>query len=128
MRILGRPDRTHENIGYYEQGGQRTPFLISKTYYYGKKRLGYNWEVNVSPIPAPEVTFVRTTSNRYVTDRGIRVGSSGTDVVRAYGREYERNYLRGRVAGGVQLLYRHLGIDFSLTRDDQVYMLQVYAR
>ncbi len=122
LKILGRPDKTYKTVATVN-GSQR---VMGKTYYYGKKRLGgHVWTINVSTIPTPQVKFIQTTSTRYATDSGIKVGSSGVDVVEAFGRQYDTNYLSGPLAGGVQLIYHNLGINFTLTRDNQVVAVQI---
>lgn len=127
VRSLGSPDRTHDTVG--QVGRRQTPFVFSTTYYYGAESYGHhNWEINVSSIPAPQVKFITTTNPKYATDHGVKVGSSGVKVVKAFGRKYESNYLSGPMAGGVQLLYFQLGIGLLLTQDNRVVAIQVFPR
>ena len=127
MRLLGRADRTYETVG--QVGRRQTPFVFSTTYYYGAESLGgHVWEVSVSSIPVPQVKNIKTTSSKYATDHGIKVGSSGVKVVEAFGSQHKTNYLSGPLAGGVQLLYDHLGIGFILTKDNRVVAVQVWPR
>lgn len=109
VRILGRPDEIYKQPEDHPDQGQ----------YYRFDRIG--WSVSFSSIPASEAIMISTKSTMYVTDRGIRVGISGTDVVRAYGREYETI----RSGGEVWALYRHLGIQFELSADNRVFMIAV---
>lgn len=127
VRLLGSPDRTHETVG--KVGRRQTPFVFSTTYYYGAESYGHHvWEINVSSIPAPQVKHIGTTNSKYSTDHDVKVGSSGVKVVEAFGRKYDSNYLSGPMAGGVQLLYHHLGIGFILTQDNRVVLIQVWPR
>ena len=109
VRILGRPDQIDKNPADHPDQIQRYSF----------DRIG--WFVSFSPIPASEATTISTTSTRYVTDRDIRVGSSGTEVVRAYGREYTTN----RGGQTVWAVYSHLGIQFGLWTDNRVFRIAV---
>lgn len=127
VRVLGRPGRTHDTVG--KVGRRQAPFVFSTTYYYGAESYGHHaWEINISSIPAPQVKHIHTTSPKYATDHGVKVGSSGIKVVNAFGGKYESNYLSGPLAGGVQLLYFHLGIGFLLTQDNRVVGIQVFPR
>lgn len=125
MRLLGGPDKTHETVGTVN----RARFVFSKDYYYGAERLGgHVWEIGVSSIPVPQIKNIKTTSAKYATSHGVKVGSSGIKVVEAFGGQYKTNYLSGPMAGGVQLLYDQLGIGFILTQDNRVVAIQVWPR
>ncbi len=77
VKILGQPDRA-----------ERAPGAAIK-YFYDRHGLF----VGARDVPAITVQVVSTNNNGYVTEQGIRVGSSGADFVRAYGDRY-RNLTR----------------------------------
>ena len=77
MRLLGRPDKVEENRA--TQGG--TVVVMSLVDHYTAHGLAITYGAGV----APAAFFLATESPRYATDQGVRVGSSGTDLVRAHG-------------------------------------------
>jgi hypothetical protein len=116
LRILGRPSSISKNPPDHP--------VKTQIYYFGRI-----FVVSISPIPEVEVLSISTTSKEYVTDKGIKVGSSGTDVVRAYGRDYFRYEGNAEWFGEVvTLLYQNLGINFVISaRNNSVVSVGVSA-
>lgn len=72
-------------------------------------------------VPGDAVQQLATDSTTFATAEGVRVGSTGTDVVNAYGSAYRRT-VNGT---DTQLQYPHLGIGFWLTSNNVVRDLYV---
>jgi hypothetical protein len=104
VRILGKPndivgDPNHPEIG--------------KTYFWNDYNIGFS--------AAPEMTAksILSSKKQYVTAEGIRVGSSGNDVVRAYGNGYMRmpnSFNREQVF----IIYKKLGLQFMISETNNL--------
>ena len=77
IRLLGPPDKVEETR--VTQGGRS--FLQSFVDHHTTYGLAISYNAGV----APTAFFLATESPRYATGQGVRVGSSGTDLVRAHG-------------------------------------------
>lgn len=91
---------------------------------HGGLRYDYDYDgryviVNFSAVPETEVYQVITSDPRYATREGIRVGSSGGDVVRAYGRNYSKS--------SNSVCYAELGFWFGFSPHNNIRNLAVYA-
>jgi len=82
-------------------------------------------EVQFTAPPGVQVLAVSTLSHICATAKGIRVGSSGMDVVSAYGKGGP-GYVETRLQGGaVNVWYKNLGIAFVVSSRDTVVRVQV---
>ncbi len=98
VRILGRPtdivgDPNHPEIG--------------QTCFWGTQ----NFNISFSGVPEMQAKTIVSSNQQYVTAEGVRAGSSGSDVVRVYGKEYER--VQGK--GVVFVIYHKLGLQFMIS-------------
>ena len=103
VRILGKPndivgDPNHPEIG--------------KTYFWN--------DCNISFSGAPEMKAksIVSSNKQYVTAEGVRTGSSGNDVVRAYGNGYEKVY--GNDKEKVFIIYKKLGLQFMISETNNL--------
>jgi hypothetical protein len=113
--------RGHANRLDYlsEQVGNR--IVLNRILTYNAPRL---MEVHVS-ARSERVTDVATEDASLVTDQGIRIGSLTSDVVGAYGADYEEivgTDYRGRHE--VVMRYRRLGLHFGV-RNGEVFRIGV---
>jgi hypothetical protein len=113
VRVLGKPSEIRK-APHTVFGG-----VVPLTYEYDDGNLAIEFFTR----PPSQVSFIKIYSARYVTDRGIKVGSSASDVVRAYGGGY--------VSENNELVYYERGIHFLLDnkRDEQpVRRIQIMNR
>jgi hypothetical protein len=120
LKKLGKPDRIVRNDSAH--------YL---DYYYDRLGITFGKFTSLADI-APQIQTVSTFSNRYETDKGIRVGSSGMDVVKAYGRDVtclneagpDNPYGTGPYFG---VWYFNLGVNFFIWKNtDSVFLITVY--
>jgi hypothetical protein len=104
VRALGQPSK----INTYPHGGIEYDYRYDDKYFF----------VTFSAVPETEADQIGTSDPRYATREGIRIGSSGVDVVRAYGRNYNKSSVN-------TVCYAELGIWFLLSPQNNIRRLSV---